>query len=165
VLYEFPNVEHPAYSKLKAFLEDRPICREAAKPLSKSAAVRIQFPGDDAIYTYAVAGGRPQLLPGKPAAPDFTLTIPPAAVDRICGIEKDSIAEFGVTLMQLVWEQNENLKIRAAIHHGPLKLFTHGYFGILAKGGLPVMRFLASKGFGQIGAIRRRMGELVRPPE
>lgn len=158
-------MDHPTYLKLKSFLEDRPICTQASKPLSKSAAVRIQFTDHDGIYTFSRTGGHQTLLPGRPADPDFTLTIPPGAVDRITGIEKDSISEFGITLMQLIWEHNAELKIKAAIHHGPIKLFTAGYFGILALGGMPVMRYLGSRGFGKIGAIRKRMGELVKPAE
>ncbi len=157
-------MNHPTYLKLKTFLEDRPICTQAAKPLSKSAAVRIHFTDHDTVYTFSIINGRQQLLPGKPPDPDFTLTIPPAAVDQITRIEEDSIAQFGITLMQLVWEHKQDLKIQAAIHHGPLKLWAHGYFGILALGGMPVMRYLASRGFGQIGKIRKRMGELVKPP-
>lgn len=158
-------MDHPTYLKLKSFLEDRPICREAARPLSKSAAVRIFFTDHEDEYRFRMQDGLPRLEPGQAEKPDFTLRLPTGAVDDLINLPEETIPAFGVKLMELVWTAAPERKISATIHNGPVRLFAHGYFGILAKGGMPVMRYLASRGFGQIGTIRKRMSQLVKPVE
>jgi SCP-2 sterol transfer family len=133
-----------SFEALKTFFETSEVARKATKPLDDAAVVGLQLDGGDAHFT--VKGGRAQVAEGKAADPDFTLTLPDAAVQRITSMKSDDVGEFGIEFFKLVLEKEPTLKARVHVDAPTSRLLSHGYLGVLAQGGLKVSWWLLKNG-------------------
>jgi hypothetical protein len=134
----------PSFEALKTFFETSEVARKATKPLDDAAVVALRLDGGDAHFT--VKGGRAQVVEGKAADPDFTLTLPDAAVQRITSMKSDDVGEFGIEFFKLVLEKDPAVKARVHVDAPTSRLLSHGYLGVLAQGGLKVSWWLLKNG-------------------
>jgi hypothetical protein len=129
---------------LKRFFETAPAARKATKPLSRGARVNLAIESGPAHFT--MEGGAPEVRDGAASEPDFTLTLPPGAVQRITALGSDDVGEFGIEFFKLVLERDPALKVRIKIDASTSQLLGHGYLGVLALGGLKVSWWLLKNG-------------------
>lgn len=134
----------PALDSLKRFFETSPAARKATKPLARGAQVNLTLDSGPAHFT--MEGGAPEVRESASAAPDFTLTMPDGAVQRITALRSDDVGEFGIEFFRLVLERDPALKVRVKIDASTAQLLSHGYLGVLAVGGLKVSWWLLKNG-------------------
>ncbi len=134
----------PGTEALRRFFETQPAARRAARPLARGARVNLALDGGDACFT--MESGDPVVREGPAPDPDFTLTLPPAAVERITGLSSEDVGEFGVAFFKLVLERDPALKVRIRIDAPTTRLLGHGYLGVLALGGVKVTWWLVRNG-------------------
>ena len=134
----------PSFEALKKFFETSEVARRATKPLHDGANVALELEGGPAHFM--VKGDRAEVVDGKAADPDFTLTLPDGAVKRITSLESDDVGEFGIEFFKLVLEKDPALKARVKIDAPTGRLLSHGYLGVLAQGGLKVTWWLLKNG-------------------
>jgi hypothetical protein len=133
-----------SYESLKRFFESAPAARKATRPLHRGARVNLALDGGPARFTMET--GAPEVREGPAEDPDFTLTLPDGAVDRITGLGSDDVGEFGVEFFKLVLERDLGLKVRVRIDAPTTRLLGHGYLGVLALGGMKVTWWLLRNG-------------------
>jgi hypothetical protein len=133
-----------SYEALKAFFETAPAARRATRPLSRGARVNLALDGGPARFTMET--GDPEVREGAAPDPDFTLSLPAAAVARLTGLRSDDVGEFGVEFFKLVLERDPAVKVRVRIDAPTTTLLGHGYLGVLALGGMKVTWWLVKNG-------------------
>ena len=129
---------------LRTFFESAPVARRAARPLSRGARVNLALDGGQACFTMET--GAPEVRDGAAADPDFTLTLPPGAVERITTLGSDDVGEFGIAFFQLVRERDPALKVRVHLDAPTARLVGNGYLGVLALGGMKIGWWLVKNG-------------------
>jgi len=129
---------------LKTFFESAPAARRATRALARGARVNLALAGGTARFT--MESGSPEVRDGAAADPDFTLTLPDAAVERITGLSSDDVGEFGIEFFTLVLERDPTLKVRVKVDAPTARLLGNGYLGVLALGGLKVSWWLLKNG-------------------
>jgi hypothetical protein len=134
----------PSYEALKTFFETSAAARKAARPLSRGARVNLALDGGVARFT--TESGAPEVRDGAEPDPDFTITLPAGAVERITSLESDDVGEFGIAFFKLVLERDPALKARVHIDASTSRLIGHGYLGVLALGGVKVTWWLVKNG-------------------
>ncbi|HZZ84947.1 MAG TPA: AAA family ATPase [Anaeromyxobacteraceae bacterium] len=133
-----------SFEALKRFFETQPAARRATQPLHAGAEVGLTLDSGPARFT--VRGGAPVVEEGKAVAPDFTLTLPDAAVKRITAMSAEDVGELGIAFFKLVLEKDPALKVRVHIDAPTGQLLQHGYLGVLAVGGMKVGFWLLKNG-------------------
>jgi len=133
-----------SFEALKHFFETAEVARVATRPLSEHAEVGLNLAGGPARF--AMSGGRPKVEEGAARSPDFTLTLPDGAVERLTSLKSDEVGEFGVEFFKLVLVKDPALKLRVKIDASTTQLLLHGYLGVLAQGGLKVTWWLLKNG-------------------
>jgi hypothetical protein len=134
----------PSLAALKTFFESAPAARKATRPLARSARVNLALDGGAAQFS--MESGAPHVQDGANADPDFTLTLPHGAVERITGLGSDDVGQFGIEFFKLVIEHDPAFKVRVKIDAPTTRLLTHGYLGVLALGGMKVSWWLLKNG-------------------
>lgn len=129
---------------LQTFFRSAPAARKAARPLSRDARVNLALDDGGALFT--MESGEPDVRPGAGSDPDFTLTLPAGAVERITGLASDDVGEFGIAFFKLVLERDPRLKVRVRVDAPTTRLLGHGYLGVLALGGVKVTWWLVKNG-------------------
>jgi hypothetical protein len=122
-----------SFESLKRFFETSTAARKATRPLARGARVNLALDSGTAHFT--MEGGAPEVREAAAAAPDFTLTMPDGAVQRITALRSDDVGEFGIEFFKLVLEHDPALKVRVKIDASTSQLLGHGYLGVLAVGG------------------------------
>lgn len=133
------------FEALRTFFESAPVARQATRPLDKGAEVALALDGGEPAR-FTMESGTPRVLPEKARAPDFTLTLPDGAVERITALQSDDIGEFGVEFFKLVLSKDPATKVRVHVDAPTTRLLGHGYLGVLALGGLKVTWWLLKNG-------------------
>ncbi len=144
-----------SFEALKVFLEGAPAARKAARPLSRGARVNVALDGGDARFT--MESGGPELREGRDSDPDFTLTIPARAVDRLTTLATDDVGEVGIQFFKLVLERDPALKVRVHVDAPTVRLLGNGYLGVLALGGVKVTWWLVRNGIKNPRAAIERL--------
>lgn len=134
----------PSFEALQRFFETAPAARKATRPLGKGACVNLALEGGTARFTMET--GEPRVHEGAAPGPDFTLTLPPRAVQQITSLDSDDVGEFGIAFFKLVLEHDPALKVRIHIDAPTTQLLSHGYLGVLAVGGVRVSWWLLKNG-------------------
>lgn len=132
------------FEALREFFARSPAARKATQPLSRDARVNLLLPGGPARF--GMADGAPALEPGAGEDPDFTLTLPAGAVQRITSVGGEDVGEHGVEFFRLALEKDPALKVRIRLNAPTARLLGHGYLGVLAQGGLQVTWWLLRNG-------------------
>ncbi len=140
---------------LAAFFETAEVARRASRPLAAAAEVGLLVDGVPARF--CVEGGRPAVRPGPARDPDFTLSLPPKAVERLTGSPESDLGALGVAFLQLALERDPALHVGVRIHASTARLVSHGYLGVLALGGFKVALWLIRKGFANPKAAIDRL--------
>jgi hypothetical protein len=133
-----------SFESLRRFFESAPAARKAAKPLARGVRVNLAIDGGPARFT--MESGSPEVREGPAEDPDFTLTLPQGAVDRITGLGSDDVGEFGIEFFKLVLERDPAVKVRVRIDAPTTRLLGHGYLSVLALGGMKVTWWLVKNG-------------------
>lgn len=134
----------PSYESLRAFFETAPAARKATRPLGRGARVNLALDGGPARFT--MESGEPEVRPGAADDPDFTLTLPGAAVARVTGLGSDDVGEFGIAFFKLILERDPALRVRVRVDAPTTRLLGNGYLGVLALGGVKVTWWLLKNG-------------------
>jgi len=134
----------PSFDSLKRFFESAPAARKATRPLARGARVNLALANGPASFTMET--GTPEVRDAPAPDPDFTLTLPEAAVSRITGLGSDDVGEFGIEFFRLVLERDPALKVRVSIEAPTSRLLGHGYLGVLAIGGMKITWWLIRNG-------------------
>lgn len=129
---------------IRAFFETNPAAKKATRPLSRDARVNLAL--DSGPAHFSMETGAPTVRDGAVPDPDFTLTLPPGAVDRITGLHSEDVGEFGVEFFKLVLERDPAHKVRIKIDAATGRLLGNGYLGVLALGGMKVSWWLLKNG-------------------
>jgi hypothetical protein len=137
-------METGSLEALRSFFETAPAARKATRPLARGARVNLALDGGDARFT--MESGAPQVHAGAEADPDFTLTLPAGAVERITRLDADDVGAFGIEFFRLVLERDPAVKVRVRIDAPTTRLVGHGYLGVLAVGGAKVAWWLIKNG-------------------
>jgi len=133
-----------SFEALKRFFESAEVARKATRSLGERAEVALAL--DDGPARFVMEGGRPGVHQGAASAPDFTLTLPDGAVQRITALRSDDVGEFGIEFFKLVLEKDPALKVKIKIDAPTGQLLSHGYLGVLAQGGMKVTWWLIKNG-------------------
>jgi len=133
-----------SFQALKKFFETATVARKATKPLGEQAEVALALDGGPARFL--MEGGAPSVQEGPARAPDFTLTLPDGAVQRITALASDDVGEFGIEFFKLVLEKDPSLRVKVRIDASTGQLLKHGYLGVLAQGGMKVTWWLLKNG-------------------
>jgi hypothetical protein len=133
-----------SFESLKQFFESAPAARKATRPLARGARVNLALDGGPARFT--MESGSAEVQEGRADDPDFTLTLPDAAVGRITGLGSDDVGEFGIEFFKLLLERDPALKVRVKVDAPTSRLLGHGYLGVLALGGVKVTWWLVKNG-------------------
>lgn len=133
-----------SFDALKTFFETQAAARKATKPLADEAQVGLVLSTGPAYFT--MTGGRPTVVEGKAPAPDFTLTLPDGAVQRITALASDDVGEFGIEFFKLVLDRNPDMHAGIRIDASTGQLLKHGYLLVLAQGGMKVTWWLLKNG-------------------
>lgn len=133
-----------SFEALRRFFDEVPAAKRAARPLSRDARVSLEL--DAGPARFGMEAGRPEVREGVDPDPDFTLTLPDAAVARLTSDAPDDVGEIGIRFFELVLSRNPSLRARIRIHASTARLVAHGYLGVLALGGLRVALWLLAKG-------------------
>jgi hypothetical protein len=134
----------PSQEALRTFFETAPVARKATKPLGRAARVNLVLDGGPAHFT--MENGVGSVRDGADPDPDFTLTLPHGAVERVTRLRSDDVGEFGIEFFKLVLERDPSLKVRIRIDAPTTRLLSNGYLGVLAVGGLKVSWWLVKNG-------------------
>ncbi|WP_242346764.1 SCP2 sterol-binding domain-containing protein [Anaeromyxobacter terrae] len=134
----------PSLDALKRFFETSPAARKATKPLARGARVNLALESGAAHFT--MEGGAPEVRDAAAQDPDFTLTMPAGAVQRITSLDTDDVGAFGIEFFKLVLERDPAVKVRVRIDASTSQLLGHGYLGVLALGGMKVSWWLLKNG-------------------
>lgn len=155
-----PDTKIASRDKLKKFFETATVARRSTDPLSKGVAVNIHFrdvpealpvPGSPDCHFLRVPAGGTVAAGGHPD-PDFTLWMPHGAADKLIAMTSDDPGDFGIEFFKLCMTQDAAAKIYVRLHAGPLRLLSHGYFGVVKAGGWKMLGWLKEKGvFGLSG--------------
>ncbi len=135
---------NPSLESLKRFFESAPAALRATRPLARGAKVNLALDGGAARFT--MESGAPQVREGAADDPDFTLTLPARAVERITGLGANDVGEFGVEFFKLVLERDPGMKVRVKVDAPTTRLLGNGYLGVLALGGMKVTWWLVRNG-------------------
>jgi len=149
------------FETLRAFLEDREVSIKAAKPLKNGTMLKLIIVDDPADYYITREKKATVLRQGScPKNADLTFTISPDAVQRLSDFKSDSVGEFGVEFFKIMASDDENMVLEVKLHTGFIGLTRLGFVGILISGGSAVMAYLAKKGFGSMGEIKKAIKKL-----
>ncbi len=133
-----------SFDALRKFFETAPAALKATRPLANTAQVSLVLDGGQARFSKE--GGRAQVVDGVAPDPDFTLTLPDAAVRRLTALESEDVGEFGVEFFKLVLSRDPATKVRIHVDAPTSRLLGHGYLGVLALGGVKVTWWLIKNG-------------------
>ena len=125
-----------SYEALKRFFETAEAARKATRPLEDGAEVGLQL--STGASRFMKENGAAHVRDEPARAPDFTLTLPDGAVQRLTSLQSDDVGEFGIEFFKLVLERDPALKVKVKIDANTSQLLKHGYLSVLALGGMKV---------------------------
>ncbi len=143
---------------LKAFF-DSPLSQKGTHPLKNGIEIGLNIT-DSAPLTLTKSKGTILILEGSPKSPDMTFWIGKKGVRQLVEVETNDIGEVGIAIIKLMLAEDPEVRLKSKVHIGTLQLLTHGYLSIVPLGGSTVMKFLASKGFSNIGKIKDAISHL-----
>lgn len=138
---------------LQSFFQ-RPVAQTGTRPLRDGVEIALYLE-DQGPVTLVKQNGQALVLNHAPQKkPDMTFHIPCEAAKTLSGLSTDDVGEVGVEILKLMAHSDPAHRVTAKVHIGAFDLLRNGYLGVIPLGGPTVMKFLASKGFNNIGKIR-----------
>jgi len=98
--------------------------------------------------------------PQPPKKADMTFHVPERALHELTATTTEDIGEIGIAILKLMAHSEPQMRVTAKVHIGLFDLLRNGYLGVLPLGGVPVTKFLASKGFNGVGKIKDAISRL-----
>ncbi|MFT3914828.1 MAG: AAA family ATPase [Anaeromyxobacteraceae bacterium] len=141
--------------RLQDFFATSPAAARATATLSADARVDLALDEGPAHFTREA--GAPEVRPGPSGRPDFTLRLPPGAVERVTAVTGDDVGALGIAFFELVLERDPALKVGLRLDAPTGRLVAHGYLAVLALGGVKVGWWLMKKGFANPLAVIERL--------
>jgi len=129
---------------LRRFFAEAPVARKATRPLAREARVNLSL--DEGPARFSMETGIPDVCEGSDPDPDFTLSLPAAAVARLTEPGSDDVGNLGVRFFGIVVSRDPALRARIRIHASTARLVARGYVAVLALGGLKVALWLLAQG-------------------
>lgn len=149
------TVDERSLDRLRRFLETAPAARRAMGPLAPGARVALRL--DEGPAGFTLADGAPRLAEGPLDDPDFTLTLPAAAVARLEAEGREEVAEAGLSLFRLVLERDPSLRVGVSVQAPLPRLVRHGWLAVVALGGARVALWLVKRGLANPAAVIERL--------
>lgn len=150
------NFDH--FVQLNDFF-NRELCQKASEPLQEEREIAIVVGTDSRFTLSKKANGL--CLENRPAQnPDISFFLGEEVPTLLREFVAEDFSQMGLFIFQLMMEKELNKKIKVKVHLHPLNIVRHGYFGILALGGKPVMGFLAKKGLDSFSQIKNVISHL-----
>ncbi len=142
---------------IKDYFENRPVVKKLMSYLKDGSCIYFTIKGFDGEYYFIKEKKQGFVREGKPPIePDVELFFTPKAIEKLVNFESDSVPEVGVLFLELLASKDPEVDIGLVqINSSVMTFMRKGYFKALLAGGAPVMGFLAKKGFGNLGAIKR----------
>ena len=147
-----------ALEQLQALFE-KPVCLKATGPLKKGLEIAIQIPGEKPMALVREKQGMTAVARAA-VKPDMSFVIPRSALESVAAETTQDVGEIGIAILRLMADGNEDKRITAKVHIGPVDLFLKGYLAVLSLGGSTVMKFLASKGFSSLSKVREGISKM-----
>jgi hypothetical protein len=146
------------FEVLKTFFE-KPVCQAATKPLRDGVQIALHLDGADPV-TLEKQNGVIQVVNAAPKKADMSFWVPAGAIETLSKVETTDVGEVGVEILKLMAHSDPAYHMTAKVHIGVFDLLRHGYLGVLPLGGPTVMKFLGSKGFGNMNKIREAISRM-----
>ncbi|MBI4405303.1 MAG: hypothetical protein HY537_14160 [Deltaproteobacteria bacterium] len=128
-------------------------------PLKDNVQIALYVDGKGPV-TLTKEDGKPILKLEAPQKAEMSFHVPAKAADSLLETRTEDIGELGLTLLKLVAHSDPQLRVKPQVHIGLFEMFSKGYLGVIPLGGVTVMKFLASLGFGSIGKIKEVVTKL-----
>lgn len=141
------------YLKLKEFLETKPACIKALKPLKQGVEIGIVI-ADSLELTLFYADGAPHLERRKAQAPDVIFHAKPEAIEILCTHPGDDIGHLGVAIVREIFSRSIKLTVPGSF----FSLLKNGYIEIIKMGGQTFFDFLKENGLKTIS----RFPEIIK---
>lgn len=145
------------FEKLKLYF-DREICQRATAPLKNGIQVAVIV--DHHHWSLVKDDGKTGLVATAAFHPDFTFSTTSLGIEELMKVTANDIGEIGLGILKLIAESDPEKRMEVKVHIGAFDLFRNGYLGVLPLGGPTVMKFLATKGFSNIGKIKEKLSQM-----
>lgn len=136
----------------------RPVAERAAHTLANGIEIEFQVVGSDGsqfeTFTFGRENGKNVLKAGAAVKPGIVFSMTPLAADEILTQLHDEVSLAGVQILKLIFSSDTNRRVKVQPRGNFLNLWHQGYFGVLAEGGTEFAKYLASKGFEGMTAIK-----------
>lgn len=146
--------------KLKKFIEAHPVAMKAAGHLKKGASADIVIQGVDGIWHFIKTEAGGKFIEGPSPSADFSMQIPPRAIEELSAMQGDNMAEFGILFFKYAGAQDFDNKIFVQLKSGLLTLTAKGYVKLVLAGGPSLAAWIATKGFGGPAGIKKAFDRL-----
>jgi len=143
---------------LKAFFAS-PVAQKGTQPLKNGVEIVIQV-SEHPTMILTKKKGVVTITEGNSKSPDMTFWIGKKGVRELSQVKTEDVGEMGVAIIKLMLSRDADIQLKSKVHIGSLQLLTHGYLAVLPLGGSTVMKFLASKGFSNLGKIKEAISQL-----
>lgn len=150
-------MDNKYFNDIKIFVETKPVISKALGHLRDGACVEFRLEADETPYYIIKEKGKAVARSGVPEkGSDCEFYITNGAVEKLVAIETDDLGQAGLIFLQILASHDPIVDVALRkINSGVLTLVLKGYLGLILACGAPVMGFLAKKGFGSAGAIKR----------
>ena len=135
------------------------VCQRATKPLKEGIEIAI-YVADEGPVSLIKIENQAKIITTAPKNPDMSFWIGPQGIKELMQLTTSDIGEVGIAIIKLMLSKDPNTVLKAKVHIGTFSLLRNGYLGVLPLGGSTVMKFLATKGFTNIGKIKDAISSL-----
>lgn len=153
-----------SFDSLKAFFE-KPVCQAGTKPLRNGIEIALYINDDQTPKALIKQNNIVKVTSSVPKKPDFSFWVTDGAISTLNSLTTENLGEIGIEILKLMAHSDPAYKITVKVHIGVFDLIRNGYLGVIPLGGPSVMKYLASKGLGNIGKIREAISKMRQKHE
>jgi hypothetical protein len=153
-------VSQAAKQRLIDYFLTNPAWVSAARPLGEGVCSALRFQGEPEPWRLIRRNGQSVLEPGEPDAPDLFFEFSEGSIAYLTELENASIGDFATRLYECAFLFDEDRRIEVQVV-GPIsQIIRRGYWKIVLKGGLQVLRIARAHNIGSVEDLRRLFGML-----